>query len=76
MPALGTTRAQHAHTQRKTRQGHCWPHLRATLSPQDLCWAGCSCTWAVVTQPGVPRVRGGDGGDRTSTRALLAGRWR
>ncbi|XP_021402947.2 reduced folate transporter isoform X2 [Lonchura striata] len=76
VPALGTTHAQHTHIQRNMCQGHSWPHLGATLSPQYLCWAGCGCTWAVGAQPGVPRVHGWDGGDHISIRALLAGRWR
>lgn len=33
VPALGTTRAQHAHTHGNTRQGPSWPRLGATLSP-------------------------------------------
>lgn len=70
VPALGTTRAQHAHTEKHMPGAQLatpWGH---PVTPVP------GLAGAVGAQPGVPRVHGWDGGDQTPNRALLAGRWR
>lgn len=82
VPSLGTTTcAQHAHTHTEKHMPRAqlatpWGHPVTPLPVLSWLWLYLGCTWAVGAQPGDPRVPRWDGGDKTPTRALLAGRWR